>query len=101
MAGPLASQPVVGAIDTPPQAVRIERPPVNGGEASALGRDGQVVTRRFVFEEAGESVGSSSLPLTGNTRVVPNEGATQEEATPPPLPASEGSDARPRQALPT
>ena len=151
VAGPLASQPVVGAIDTLPQAARIEKPTalsvtiearrlawiratvdgrvasarlfeagetqqitdardvsiragdagavfvsVNGGEASALGRDGQVVTRRFVFEEAGESVGSSSLPLIGNTRVVPNEGATQEEPTPPPLPASEGPDARPR-----
>ena len=151
VAGPLASQPAVSAIDALPQAARIEKPTalsvtiearrlawiratvdgrvasarlfeagetqqitdardvsiragdagavfvsVNGGEASALGRDGQVVTRRFVFEEAGESVGSSSLPLIGNTRVVPNEGATQEEPTPPPLPASEGPDARPQ-----
>jgi hypothetical protein len=151
VAGPLASQPAVSAIDALPQAARIEKPTalsvtiearrlawiratvdgrvasarlfeagetqqitdardvsiragdagavfvsVNGGEASALGRDGQVVTRRFVFEEAGESVGSSSLPLPGNTGVVPNEGATQEEPTPPPLPASEGPDARPQ-----
>ena len=69
---------------------------VNGGEASALGRDGQVVTRRFVFEGAGESVGSSSLLSPGNTRVIPNEGASPEEPTPSPVPASEGPDARPQ-----
>jgi hypothetical protein len=69
---------------------------VNGGKASALGRDGQVVTRRFVFEEAGESVGSSSLPSPGNTGVVPNEGTSQEKSTPRPAPASEGPDTRPQ-----
>jgi hypothetical protein len=69
---------------------------VNGGKASALGRDGQVVTRRFVFEDADESVGSSSLPSPGNTGVVPNEGTSQEAPTPRPAPASEGPDIRPQ-----
>lgn len=149
VAGPLASQPAVSAIDALPPAARIEKPTalsvtvearrlawiratvdgrvvsarlfeagetqqitdardvsiragdagavfvsVNGGEASALGRDGQVVTRRFVFEEAGEPVGSSSPQSIGGIGDIPSADVTREEPTPPPLPASSSPNAR-------
>lgn len=69
---------------------------VDGGEASALGRDGQVVTRRFALEPPASPAGSLPPPSIGDLSVVPNRDLTETALPEPLLPTNADQDARPQ-----
>jgi hypothetical protein len=71
---------------------------VNGREASVLGRDGQVVTRRFALEPPSSPAGAPP-PSISDLSVVPNRDGTQTALTESLRSANTDQDARAQAAV--